>query len=1163
MFKRVGLLFVVVVVGVFGGVSCAFGASAWWHVSLGARPTWLKTGVDGEVVAKVYDLGDAKASGLVSPVRIVDSLPAGLRAVAIAGAVPEGNSQTSIKGCVVESTSVASCSFEGVLAPYSAIEMRVTVEVAGALSGEVNRVSVSGGEGQVCEKLGESSEGTGLFRDSACTEEIEGGDYELTSTGAIAGVQLGEPITVSSQETPFGVESYEMIDEEEGGVVDRQAGSHQFQTTFSVGLNQGPDEHLPMVAKKEEKPRVAPAQLPKDLNFRLPPGWIGNPTAFPRCSIGDFLTKNGDVDECPADTAMGIATVTVLEPTSIGTFTSVVPVFNLEPRPGEPARFGFYVPEASAGVYIDTSIGTGGDYAITGHVENITQTAGVLSSEVTFWGVPGDARHDPQRGWGCVLAARGQTSVPGVAPCSPASEQSPPAFLSLPTSCTGPSVTTLSGDSWLDPGGESQLARFERPGLVGCNRLPFAPSIQVVPDGQAASSSSGLKVDVHVPEEETLNAHGLAESDAKNITVALPVGVAVNPSGGDGLAACPENLIGFQGFENLGSLGGARTAIYTPSLPNPLAPGSNFCSNAAKVATVKIKTPLLSDPLEGAAYIATQNENPFGSLLAMYIVAQDPVSGVLIKLAGEIALNPETGQIVTTFENSPQAPFEDAELEFFGGERAPLATPAQCGSYTTTASITPWSGNAPVDSSSTFQITSGPDNSSCPGGSLPFGPSLTGGSTNINADAFSPLSTTLIREDGQQSMQSVTLHMPPGLSGVLTGIPLCPETQANEGTCSQESLIGETTVSAGVGSDPVSVKGGKVYLTAPYAGAPFGLAIVNPVKAGPFDLEHDTSNPAQQPACDCIVVRAKVEVNPVTAALTVTTDPSGAHAIPHIIDGIPVQIKKVNVLITRPNFTFNPTNCQPMAITGTLTSSENTASPVTVPFQTTNCALLAFTPTFKVYTSAKTSKTAGASLTVRLTRPAGPDSGQSNFAKAKVDLPKQLPSRLTTLQKACLAVVFEANPAACPPASIVGHAKVITPILPVPLEGPAYFVSHGNEAFPSLTMVLQGYGITIDSVGSTFIRKGITSTTLNTVPDAPFTLFELTLPEGKYSALAATTNLCKTKLTMPTAFVAQNNTQIHTTTPITTTGCPKPHTTKHTNTKHTTKHTKTTTKHHT
>jgi hypothetical protein len=288
-----------------------------------------------------------------------------------------------------------------------------------------------------------------------------------------------------------------------------------------------------------------------------------------------------------------------------------------------------------------------------------------------------------------------------------------------------------------------------------------------------------------------------------------------------------------------------------------------------------------------------------------------------------------------------------------------------------------------------------------------------------------------------------------------------------------------------------------------------------------------------------------------------------------------LQIKHVNVDIDRPGFMFNPTSCEPMAVTGTIAGAEGASSYLSVPFQVGDCAGLAFKPTFAASTQGKTNKKLGASLHVKLVPPhegplssssggttgsasgtsgtSGSASGASvapteeaNISRVKVDLPKQLPSRLTTLQKACTAAVFDSNPAACPAASIVASAKAITPILPVPLEGPAYFVSHGNEAFPQLILVLQGYGITIDLVGDTFISKaGITSSTFAHVPDAPVSSFELTLPQGKYSALAANLpvkdkgNFCGQTLSMPTEFVGQNGAVIHQSTPISVTGCPK------------------------
>jgi hypothetical protein len=1082
---------------------------------------------EGDITITAVNLGDSSVNPSAQPVTIADKLPPGLQATAIEGRVGENLVPPTPNevGLTRLSCTLAtlSCTYAGgepkELPPYLPIEVAISVIPArGLKSGELNEASISG--------------------------------------GGIAAATLKRPLPVGGP-VSFGVASYEMSAEEEGGATagvgggepDTQAGSHPFQLTTTMLLN-------------ETSPFLTPA-LAKDLRFNLPPGLIGNPTPVPQCSLADFLTekRNQSEDLCPAQTAVGVARIRINPIRLIGPGSTVVPLFNLEPAHGEPARFGFVVEDVP--VILDTSVRTGGDYGVTVTVANVSQQIDFAGSEVSFWGVPGDPRHNSERGWSCLNNAYGYHGEQ----CAPFEEVHPSPLLALPTSCTGSLTPTVEADSWADKGVFETFDTTEpMPGMEGCGSLQFQPSITVAPDGHNASTPTGLAVVVHVPQAVSLDAEARAEADVKDTTVTLPEGLVLNPSGGDGLSACPQEEI---------------------ALDSDAIPG---CSEASKVALVRIKTPLLPNELEGEAYLATQNENPFGSLVALYVYAEDPVSGTRVKLAGEVKLNPQTGQLVSTFANTPQLPFEEFEIHFFGGERAPLASPAHCGLYTTQASVTPWSGTRPVTAESTFAIEHGPKTASepqggpCPGAALPFGPSLHAGSPNVNAGSFSPLDTTIARADGNQDIQSVQLHMAPGMSGILAGVPLCGEAQANEGTCSPASLIGETTVSAGVGNDPVSVTGGKVYLTEKYAGAPFGLSIVDPVKAGPFDLEHDTANPSQNPPCDCVVVRAKIEVNPTTAALTITTDPSGPHAIPHLIDGIPVQIKAVNVTVNREHFTFNPTNCNPMQITGTIGSDESAFSPISDPFQVTNCGALKFTPKFTVTTSGKTFKARGASLTATVSEPAGTEVGtlpggtqsspggigsQANIAKVKVELPKQLPSRLTTLQKACTNAQFEANPAACPTASKIGYATVHTPLLPVPLTGPAIFVSHGGEAFPSLTIVLQGYGVTIDLVGTTFISKaGVTSTTFKAVPDQPFSSFTLTLPEGKYSALAANGNLCsltktvtvKKKLTvkvkgkkktvtrkiketepeslaMPTEFTGQNGDVIHQTTPISVTGC--------------------------
>jgi hypothetical protein len=409
-----------------------------------------------------------------------------------------------------------------------------------------------------------------------------------------------------------------------------------------------------------------------------------------------------------------------------------------------------------------------------------------------------------------------------------------------------------------------------------------------------------------------------------------------------------------------------------------------------------------------------------------------------------------------------------------------------------------------------------------------FNPSFSAGTTSNQAGGFTPFTVAFGRSDSDQFLNGLQVQMPPGLLGMLSRVSLCPEPQASQGTCGPESLIGETTVETGPGADPFLVSGGKVFITGPYKGAPYGLSIVVPAKAGPYTLAGTTGD-------GTVVNRSAISVNPETSALTVTADP-----LPTVLDGIPLQLRLVNVTINRPGFIFNSTSCNKLQVGATLTSTEAASASGSSSYQVTNCGALTFKPKFTVSTSGKTSRAAGASLDAKVTFPTGSQATHANIHSFKVDLPKQLPSRLTTLQKACTAATFDANPANCPAPSVIGTVRVNTPVLPVQLTGPVYFVSHGGEAFPSLEIVLQGDGVRVDVVAATFISKaGITSSTFKTVPDVPFESFELYLPEGKYSALAANGTLCTSKLAMPTAIIAQNAAEIHESTPIAVTGCPK------------------------
>jgi hypothetical protein len=1028
-------------------------------------------------------------------VGVVDVFGSTIPAVAAEPATDLTKTTTTLQGTVdPRGASVTSCEFEFEVAVSSKIQLPVATY----------------NQHVPCDQTAaQIGNGTGPVSVTARISGLAPGqlyDFRLVVANAIGtGASSGRFATAGPG---FGIESFDISFFNQDGSPDTQAGSHPYKMVTSIVLNTAAIER-----EKTADSRYVnlPDDNVRDIITDLPPGLVGDPNATPvKCTLAQLEHKVGETEgggHCPPEAKVGELEVEFGEDSLGQPFKEAV--YNMVPPPGVAAQIGanFVIPE----VFVNVSLHGGGDYPLEASSMGISGSEPLIATKLTIFGLAGQASFGTE-----------SNKVDGRKP-----------FITLPTGCTGPLKSTVRADSYQNPNRfvEASTATHDAAGqplaLSGCSRLEFPPTITVAPDTTDASTSSGLTVGVHISQKAAFNPDGLAESALRDTTVTLPEGVALNPAGADGLEACSEGLAGFTGFDefNTVSEAGVKTSTFTSNMPSPLQPGVNFCPDGSKIGTVQIRTPLLSHPLEGAVYLAAQNANPFGSLVAMYMFVQDEVSGSIVKLTGEVKLS-DTGQIVTTFKNTPDLPFEDLQLHFFGGERAPLTTPSRCGTYTTTAVFTPWDGNGPVTSTSSFNIDHGPNGGPCPGANLPFAPSLTAGATSNQAGGFSPFAMTMSREDGQQGLQSISMKLPPGLSGLLTGVELCPEMQADAGSCGPNSLIGETTVSVGVGNDPFTVTGGRVYLTGPYRGAPFGLSIVNPASAGPYDLGQ-------------VVVRAKIEVDPMTAGLTVTSDDEGPYKIPTILDGIPLEIKHVNVLINRPGFTFNPTDCDSLRITGSIASTEGAVSAMSVPFQATNCAALGFAPKFSAATSGRVSRQNGTSLDVRLTYPRAVFGSQANIRQVKVELPRLLPSRLSTLQKACTAAQFGANPAGCPAASVVGHARAITPLVPVPLEGPAYFVSNGGEAFPNLIVVLQGYGVQIDLVGDTFISKtGVTSSTFKTVPDAPVGSFELDLPAGSHSALTATGSLCAAKrLTMPTEFQAQNGARIHQKTKIAVTGC--------------------------
>jgi hypothetical protein len=1055
-----------------------------WHINGETSPTNLPPGGGGQITILLSNLGDAPASGTTIPISAVIKLPPGLTATHISGATMGG----APSQCTL---TTLQCSSKGVVYAYEYALINITVRVeesAGAVTSLPVEVSAEGG---------------GAAKSSRT----------LT-------------VHVSGEPSRYGLQGYEVSVLNDNGTPATQAGEHPFQLTTTVTMNQT------VLASNRE-----PVELPKDLTFHLPAGLVGNPNAATQCTMTDFVTLVFETNLCPPGSVVGVATVTADEPKTLHVFAKAGPVFNLVPAQGEPARFGIEV-GAKVPIVIDTSVRSGRDYGVDATVQNATEVAGLLSTQVTFWGVPGDPRHNNARGWECVEGGRYESQVGKPCPATSAEPEEP--FLTLPSSCAAdpqaePVRFPMESDSWANPGSllgaeyewmseEGRLLGFE-----GCDVLPFSPTIDVTPEQHTASTPTGLSVEVTVPQQTTLAAGKLAEADVRDTTVTLPRGVELSPSAANGLEGCSEAQVGFTGFDQASQTNEFNTV--------PVG-----CPDGSKVGAVRIKTPLLSHELKGAVYLASPapngeaGQNPFNSLVALYIVAEDPVSGVLVKLAGEGHVDEGSLQISTTFKNTPQVPFEELKLELFGGERASVTTPVSCGSYATDAVFTPWSGTEPVNEpapAADFSISSGVGGSACPSG-IPFAPGFKAESESTQAGAFTSFELELAHPDGDQALSTVSMHLPSGVAALLSSVELCSSAQAAASACPPGSEIGHATAIAGLGSEPFVQEGGRVFITGPYEDAPFGLEIVTPAKAGPFDLGY-------------VTVRSKLYVDPNDASVTIVSDP-----LPTQIRGIPLQLKRVLVTVDRPGFEFNPTSCEPMRIEGTITGAiegdygaQGASATVSSPFQVGACEKLPFSPQFTASAVGHGSKAEGTTFAVTVRSGGMNASGvaQAGIAKVLLKLPKQLSSRLPTLQKACVDSAFNSNPASCDEGSVIGHAEIRTPVLKNPLTGPAYLVSHGGAAFPDVEFVLQGEDIMLVLDGKTDIKGEVTYSKFESTPDAPFTVFETVLPAGPHGVLTPNVpeskrfSLCGETLTMPTTMIAQSGTAIEQETNVVITGC--------------------------
>ena len=768
----------------------------------------------------------------------------------------------------------------------------------------------------------------------------------------------------------FGLEKFDVTYTNQDGSPDTQAGSHPFQMTTSVYLNQA-------------GPREPDGEF-KDGVFRQIAGLIGDPQAAPRCSTVDFLTvspKGDSTSHCPDSTAVGYANS---ETDIIG---GVSPVFNLVPPPGVSEKLGFIV--YTTPITIEVGLEDHFPYNVTAVVHNLPQTVAIDSSVLTLWGDPEDPAHDPYRGK-CVSSFGGGPIVTPEKYPYPASHgechtNAPDVpLLTLPRACEGPLSSTYAVDSWQHPGaflldgepdlsgpnwvtGEAVTHDDSSPanpaGMTGCAKLGFGPSITSQPTSVAAQSPTGLDFDLNVQDAGLTSPTGLAQSDIKKTVVTLPEGMTANPSLAEGLGVCTEEDLA---RETVSSVAGAG------------------CPEASKIGTVEVETPLLSEQLKGSLYIAKPFANPFNSLLAIYFVIKNPTLGIIVKQPAEIVPDRTTGRITTIVENIPQLPFSHFKLHFREGARSPLVSPPGCGTYDAKAELTPWSGGPTITTTSAFQILVGPNDGPCPpGGVPPFAPAASSGTQNNNAGAYSPFYLRIERKDGEQELTKFTTTLPPGLTGNLSGIPFCADssieaarnvTGAQETanpSCPAASEIGHTLVGAGVGG-VLAYTPGKVYLAGPYHGSALSVVSITSATVGPFDL-------------GTVVIRFALRINPITAQVEI--DSTGSDPIPHIIDGIVVHVREIHVYVDREKFILNPTSCNSLSISNTITgagadfTNPADANPVTVSsrFQASDCSSLGFKPSFKVSTAGKTSRANGASLSVKLVYPKAPQGSQANI----------------------------------------------------------------------------------------------------------------------------------------------------------------------------------------
>ena len=868
----------------------------------------------------------------------------------------------------------------------------------------------------------------------------------------------------------FGLNSFSAVFEaDEAGEAASEAATHPYSYTTSFGIDYS-----------GEGEAALPDGEIKDLRVRQPRGFVGDPGATPRCSSSDFLSTRPGATGCPADTQVGVAEVDITTPGN----TISAKVYNLDPPPGVPLRLGFK-PVGLVPVVIDGAVETRSPYDIVATLRNVRQTLKVFAASLTLWGVPGDPVHET-----------GAVARP---------------LITLPSSCGGPLQVSYETTSW--QGGSDSGSTTARQ-LAGCGALGFHPTVSSQATTDTAAAPSGLDFSIDFADEGLTSPTGQAQSTISRAEVTLPAGVTANPSLAEGIGTC-----------SLAQVGVSVTGEGDEAQP--------ACPADSKIGTVEVQTPLLEEAVGGDVYLATPNdpataapENPFDSLLAFYIVLENEKQGILIKLPAEVAPDPQSGRLITTVGEIPQLPFSHFGFHFREGQRAPLISPPRCGAYTTHASLTPSArpGEA-VDFPASFQINKGPGGGACPS-AAPFHPEFEAGSLNNNAATYSPFVMRIARADGEQDLTRFAATLPPGLIARLAGVSECPEAQialarSKSGraelaspSCPSGSRIGSTLAAAGVGSELTYVPG-SLYLAGPFNGDPLSVVAVTPAVAGPFDV-------------GAVVVREALRIDP--RSTLVSVDPTASEPIPHILAGIPLNLRELRVSVDRDAFTLNPTSCEASAVTATLWGSyldlfDPAASTAEQPvsassrYQAAGCARLGFKPRLALRLIGGTRRGGHPSLR-GLLRPRAHD---ANLRRLVLRLPRSAFLDQAHIRTICTRVQFAAGSGhgeKCPKAAIYGHAKAYTPLLSEPLQGPVYLRSSSHN-LPDLVAALHGI-VDVEAVGRIDSRHGGIRTTFNAIPDAPISRVVIQMQGGKKGLVVNSTNLCRRPHRAAATMDAQN-----------------------------------------